>query len=246
MIWLYILLAAVMLIPVVWLAARKYMNRLVERRIAAWQNDLVARHCDEVENIYRTMRGWRHDYHNHIQSMKAFLALDQKDELAAYFNKLDYDLVTVDTVIKTGNVMVDAILNSKISLAKAKEISVNAKAKVPENLTVADVDLCVILGNLLDNAIEACMNLSDKNDRFIRIYIGMHKELFYISVTNAVGGAINKRKTAAHNPIYTSTKGKEGHGFGLVRIDKIVEKYAGFVDRQNEPGVFVTEVMLPV
>jgi len=59
---------------------------------------------------------------------------------------LDTDLTNVDTIIKTGNVMIDAILNSKISLAQSKEIAVNAKAIVPKDLSVQAVDLCVIIG----------------------------------------------------------------------------------------------------
>ena len=245
MTYLYIT-AAVIFLSLLWLIAQKYMNILVERRIATWQNDLVKRHCDEVENIYRQMRGWRHDYHNHIQTMKACLAQDRKKELSEYLDALDTDLVSVDTVLKTGNVMIDEILNSKISLARSKEISVNAKAVVPENLSIADIDLCVVLGNLLDNAIEACMKQNDKAERFIRIYIGMHKELFYLSITNSVGGDIKKQKSGQKKNIYLSTKDKEGHGLGLIRIDKIVDKYNGFIDRQNEPGVFATEVLLPL
>lgn len=246
MIWLYAAIGVVVLIAAAWLLLRRYLNVLVERRIAVWQNELVARHCGEVENIYRQMRGWRHDYHNHIQTMKACLALDQTQQLGDYLDRLDADLVRIDRVIKTGNVMVDAILNSKISLARAHDISVNAKATVPPQLRIVDVDLCVVLGNLMDNAIEACMKIEDTDKRFIRVYIGMHKEMFYISVSNAMGSGIRRQESGLRNPIYLSTKGNEGHGFGLVRIDRIVEKYAGFVDRQNEEGAFVTEIMLPL
>lgn len=245
MTWLWILIPLVLL-PALWFFVRWYMNHLVEKKIAVWQNDLVTRHFDEVDNMYRTMRGWRHDYHSHIQSMKAMLALGQIEQLDQYLSGLDHDLVTVDAVIKTGNVMVDAILNSKLSLAASKNITVNAKASVPQHLTVTDVDLCVILGNLLDNAIEANLSIETHENRFIRIYIGKHKDMFYLSVTNAVGKPLNKRDSGHRNPIYTTTKEQAGHGFGLLRIDRIVEKYAGFVDRQSEEGVFVTEVMLPL
>ena len=78
--------------------------------------------------MYRQMRGWRHDYHNHIQTMKAYLTMRQLEDLNRYFQELDQDLTTVDTVIKTGNVMIDAILNSKLSLAKGKNIRIEAKA----------------------------------------------------------------------------------------------------------------------
>ena len=104
----------------------------MNHRIASYQNELVARHCDEVENIYKTMRGWRHDYHNHIQAMLGLIdsgtAGGSASSLRNYLLDLNCDLTSVDTVLKTGNVMADAILNSKISLARSKKIAVNAKA----------------------------------------------------------------------------------------------------------------------
>lgn len=218
---------------------RGILSRLIDRRIAAFQNDLILKHYDEVQNIYQQMRGWRHDYHNHIQVMKAHMALGRSEELNAYLNELDVDLTSVDTIIKSGNIMLDAILNSKLSLAAAKKISVNAKAAAPESIRISDIDLCVIVGNLLDNAIEACMKL-DEHIRFIRIYIGIFKGQFYISVSNAAG--LDTKKLGAR---YLSTKSGY-HGFGLMRIDRVVQKYGGYVNRQNEEGVFATEIMMPL
>jgi len=217
------------------------LSPVIDKRIAAFQQDLMSKHVTEVENIYRQMRGWRHDYHNHIQVMKAHAALNQIDEINKYLGKLDDDLTSVDTVVKTGNVMVDAILNSKISLAASKKIPVNAKASVPQNLSVSEIDLCVIIGNLLDNAMEACLRQSGETERFIRVYIGKHKEMLYISVSNSVGGEVKK---SGKN--YISTKDSDSHGFGLMRIDRIAAKYGGYVNRQNEDDVFATEIMLPL
>jgi sensor histidine kinase regulating citrate/malate metabolism len=151
------------------------------------------------------------------------------------------DLTTVDTVFKTGNVMVDAILNSKISLAKSKNINISAKATVPNNIEISEIDLCVIIGNLIDNAIEACLKQPNEMDRFIRVYIGKLKEQLYISVSNSVGSDIKKS-----GKTYLSTKNSDTRGFGLMRVDRIAEKYSGYVNRQNEEGVFATEVMLPL
>lgn len=213
--------------------------RAIDRRIAAYQNNLITKHCDEVENIYRQMRMWRHDYHNHIQAM---LALSERpEEMRQYLWKLNDDLTSVDTVLKTGNVMLDAILNSKLSLIKAKNIAVNAKASVPSDLMISEIDLCAIIGNLLDNAMEACLRLERTQDRFIRIYIGVLKRQLYICVTNSVGGEVKK-----NGRMYLSTKSSLSHGFGLMRIDALAEKYGGYVNRQNEEGAFATEVMLPL
>ncbi|MDE6608586.1 MAG: GHKL domain-containing protein [Lachnospiraceae bacterium] len=216
---------------------------LVDKRTLRYQSDLLEKHCEEVQNMYRQIRGWRHDYHNHIQTMKAHLAMGKLEELETYLNELDTDLAAVDTVVKTGNVMVDAILNSKISVAAAKSISVNAKAIVPQelNTSISEVDLCLIIGNLIDNAIEACMRIEDEKKRFIRIYIDILKGHLYIYIMNAVGEELKRAGST-----YASTKNKENHGLGLMRIDKVVERYHGYLERQNEEGVFATEVMLPL
>jgi len=217
------------------------LSPVIDKRISAFQNDLMEKHITEVENIYKQMRGWRHDYHNHIQKVKAHMQLQQYTEIESYLDELDTDLTNIDTVIKTGNVMVDAILNSKISVAASKKININAKALVPSELEISGIDLCVIIGNLMDNAIEACVKLPNEADRFIRIYIDILKNQLYISVSNSVGGEYKKSGNA-----YLSTKNNEGHGFGLIRIDKITDKYNGFVNRKSEEGVFATEVMLPL
>ena len=221
--------------------ARSYVGNLVERLITQYQNDLVEKHFEEVENMYRQTRGWRHDLKNHIQTMKAHLAMGEFDKLGDYMNELDTDLNEVDLIVKTGNVKVDAVLNSKLSLARSKHIQVEAKAIVPRELAVSEVDLSVILGNLMDNAMEACLKISQEEQRFLRVYIDIIKGQLYIYVVNSMQDSPRRA-----GGLYLTTKGSRDHGFGLLRIDKVVEKYHGFLDRQNEEGVFVTEIMLPL
>lgn len=223
------------------LAVRFYLRSLVDRRIAAYQSDLMEKHCAEVEHMYRQTRGWRHDYRNHIQTMKAHLDKGELKELAQYLEDLNVDLTTVDTVIKTGNVMMDAILNSKLSLAKSRHIAVNAKAVTPASLAVSEVDLCIILGNLLDNAMEACLKVNPEEKRFIRVYIDIMKGQLYIYVMNSIADSPKR-----FGKIYLTGKDSKRHGFGLLRIDKVVEKYHGYLERQDEEGVFATEILLPL
>ena len=218
----------------------KLFGKKIDRRIAEYQDDLIKKHCEEVQNIYSLMRGWRHDYKNHIAVMQATLGEGNYKELESYLGELVVDLNTVDTVVKTGNVMADAILNSKLALAKKKHIKTDVTAAVPQKLGINDVDLCVIIGNLLDNAMEACEKIENDSDKFIRIYIGVFKEQFYISVTNAMTGKPKKQGKS-----YKTTK-DESHGFGLMRVDSVVAKHSGFVNRQDEEGVFGTEIMLPM
>ena len=158
-------------------------SKHIDKKLANYQQELIETHYREVENMYRQMRGWRHDYRNHIQTMKAFAASGDLEAIKAYLDELDTDLNTVDTVVKTGNAMADAILNSKISLARAREIQVHVDAHIPVKLKMSELDLCVILGNLFDNAIEASMALP-VDQRLIRVYMDMKNTQLYISFTN--------------------------------------------------------------
>lgn len=214
-------------------------SKLMDQKISSYQRELIETHYQEVDNMYRQIRGWRHDYRNHIQTMKAYAASEDWDAIRRYLNLLDEDLTTVDTVIKTGNPMTDAILNSKISLAKSKEIRVIADAHIPLKLKSSEIDLCCIIGNLFDNAIEASVKLP-KEQRVIRVYMDMKNTQLYISFTNFTAG----KKMKKEGKRFRSTKG-EGHGFGLVRIDAIVERLDGYISRNSEDGAFTTEILLP-
>lgn len=216
-----------------------FFSRRIDRELAAYQRELIDTHYQEVENMYRQIRGWRHDYRNHIQVMKALAASGDLAGIQAYLDELDTDLNTVDTVIKTGNAMADAILNSKISLAKSRHIAVQADAHIPVKLRMSELDLCVILGNLFDNAIEASLALPEEQ-RMIRVYMDMKGTQLYISFTNFT--AAGKQKKVGRR--FATTKGT-GHGFGLVRIDNIIDRLDGYLSRNSEDGAFTTEILIP-
>ncbi len=236
----FILFAVFMLILVAAVCATAVIvKRREEKRLGEFQDNILKKQREEVQNIYQTMRGWRHDYHNHMQAIKAYLAMNQVEETLAYLEHLEEDLDSIDIAIQTGNVALDAILSSKVSIAAKRDIDVNYTAKVPGKLQVSDVHLCAIIGNLLDNAVEACESV-EAGKKFIRIYIGIFRNQLYISVSNATSAT--RRRSLAE--LATTKQGE--HGLGLGRVDRIVEGYNGFLNRENEPGIFATEIMLPL
>ena len=211
----------------------------IEKQLASYQQELIETHYREVDNMYRQIRGWRHDYRNHIQMMKVLAANGDMDALKAYLDELDTDLNTVDTVVKTGNPMADAILNSKISLARSRNIPTQVDAHIPVKLKMSELDLCCIIGNLFDNAMEASMALPEEK-RMIRVYMDMKGTQLYISFTNFTAA----KKLSKVGKGFKTSKG-EGHGFGLVRIDDIVSRYDGYLSRNSEDGAFTTEILIP-
>ena len=214
-------------------------SKQIDKRIAAYQRELIETHYREVDNMYRQIRGWRHDYRNHIQTMKVLAANGDLEALKNYLSELETDLNTVDTVVKTGNAMADAILNSKISLAQSRRIAVHCDAHIPVQLKMSELDLCCIIGNLFDNAIEASLQLPEEQ-RLIRVYMDMKGTQLYISFTNFT--ALKKLQKVGKR--FATTKG-DGHGFGLVRIDSIIERLDGYLSRNSEDGAFTTEILIP-
>ena len=202
-------------------------------------DSIISSQYEEIKSIYLNMRGFRHDYHSHIQAIKAHVCNNQINELTSYLNQLETDLTSIDSYIKSGNVMIDAILNSKLTIAQNNDIPFSCKAICPDYLTIKETDLCVILGNALDNAIEACI-IDDRVDKFLRIYIAVNKQQLYISIQNS---AIKQMNFNQKN--YISSK-KGNHGLGLKRLKHTINKYDGYLNLQNEEGVFATEVTLPL
>ncbi len=204
-----------------------------------FRRDLMEHQYEEIKGVYMDMRGWRHDYHNHMQVMKAQLALGNLEEIQEYLNALEKELDHVDTLVKSGNLMTDAILNSKLTLARRQKIRINCNAKIPERISVEDVDLCVILGNLMDNALEACKQITEEN-RFLRIYMKVNKSQLYLSIQNS----------AKEDPDFDEqnyiTKKRGNHGLGMKRVQTAVEKYQGYLNLANEPGIFAAEVTIPL
>ncbi len=213
-------------------------NTTFNRKTNEFQQNLLINQYEEIKTVYLNMRGFRHDYHNHIQVIKAHLYMNRLDLVDKYLLELEGELERIDSRIRSGNLMLDAILNSKIAVAEKYNIKVTCKAEVPEKLPVSDIDLCVILGNLLDNAIESCQKLNINT--FIRIYIAVIKKQLYISIQNAA-----KEELDFNERNYITTK-RGNHGLGMKRVQILVNKYNGYLNLQNEPGIFASEVTLPI
>ncbi len=214
------------------------MQKRTYLKLAQYQNEQSQQHLNEVRSIHQEMRGYKHDFHHHLQALKGQLEAGEIDRALAYIAKLDDQLMNVDTLLKTGNVSLDAILSAKIAQAKAEGIAVTVKANVPDQLKMTDLELSIVVGNLLDNAIEACSHVS--GDRFIRLFISMKGPMLYFSMLNSAGQ--KKEKKAG---LFASQKNGM-HGFGLRRAQVILEEHGGWVKYNSEDGAFTSEFLVPV
>ena len=213
------------------------MRKRTYLKLVEYQTEQSRQHLREVQSIYREMRGYKHDFHHHLQTLKGQLGAGETERALAYIDQLDQQLMTVDNLVKTGNISLDAILSAKTAQAKAADITVAVTAFVPDNLLITDLELSIVVGNLFDNAIEACMLA--QGERFIRIYMKMKGKMLYFSMLNSSGKKEQKKGT-----LFASHK-KGLHGFGLRREEAILKEHGGWCKYNSEDGAFTSEFLVP-
>lgn len=215
------------------------MNKRTFLKLVEYQTEQSEQHLKEVRSIHREMRGYKHDFHHHLQTLKGHLEAGEIERALNYIEELDYEITHVDTLLKTGNLAADVILSAKIAQAKEQKIAVTIKAVIPEKLLLTDVELSIILGNYLENAIEACKAVPE-TERFIRLYIKAKGNMLYFSMLNSAGAKLKKE-----GGLFASKKSGI-HGFGLKRAESILEKHGGWCKYNSEDGAFSTEFLVPV
>lgn len=213
------------------------MRKKTYLELVEHQEDQARRHLEEARSVYKEMRGYKHDFHHHLQALKGQLEAGEVARAVAYIEELDQTLQNVDTMLKTGNVTVNAILSSKLAQAKAEGVTVTVKAAVPAELLLTDLELSIILGNLLDNALEACRDAA--GERFIRLTIRMKGKMLYGYLLNSAG----KKKRKRGSLFFTSKSG--AHGFGLHRAEAILKDHGGWCKFNSEDGAFTSEFLVP-
>ncbi len=178
------------------------------------------------------LRRFRHDYKNHMIVVNAYLERGKIDEAREYLNSLNNSINGVLNKIKTGNFVSDAILNSKAVTAAKSSIEFSFNGMIPSK-GITDEDLCTILSNLIDNAIEACEKIPDK--KVIDIESGISNGFFILSVSNPTGNKINPK-------LKTTKKDKKNHGIGLKNVERALKKYNGVMTADISENTFTADI----
>ena len=219
---------------------------ILEKQMKSMQEHMI-----EMEHIYSGVRSMKHDMKNML-SVIMQLALNEEGqsngELQNYLSELNQTMGRLDFRYKTGNSVVDVLLNMKYHELNRTmpDIQLNAdRLLFPENLQIQGYDIGIIIGNALDNAIEACTKLKAK-DRNAEAYITLSSftrgKMFFLEVENSFDGKLIRKKYSEF-PV-TDKKDKKAHGIGLSNIKNTAEKYHGGVDWSVENEKFILTVML--
>lgn len=217
------------------------------------ETEEMRRQDNELRTLHQNVRQLKHDMKNHLMVLTAYLNDGEYDQAKAYTSELLDKFSTMHSYIETGNVLLNHIINEKLSYAKSSGIVVKAEI---ENLAFGRMnrmDFSALLSNMLDNAIEALQREKEQEQesgnkpsgkavqRQLEVVIASCRGYETICVKNQISASVLEG-----NPELTSVKEeKEQHGFGVGKIRELAETYGGMADFYEEDGFFCVKVFIP-
>lgn len=208
----------------------QYINELNEQCIK-YQKDYYM----EIIKFDEEMRAFRHDVNKHYEVLSMLIYEKEWNRAKEYIRQLS-DKKDIGRVFKTGNTIADYIINGKIKEIKNQgNVGINVIGRFPQKMQIEDTDLCIVLGNALDNAEEALEKV--RGEKKLNIEIGSYKQSVFIEIANS------SMNVNVEN-IKTTKKDRVNHGYGLQNIKYVVEKYNGKVTTEYENGCFSLKIEL--
>ncbi|WP_077613080.1 sensor histidine kinase [Clostridium sp. Marseille-P2415] len=212
-------------------------NRLYEQQL-----ELCSRQAEERESLYLELRRMRHDMKNHLTGLLGMVQAGGAEEATCYLQELLDDGIAgrPEEVSRSGNIVVDSLVNHKCALARREGIDFEANVFLPISLPFHGGHLAIIFGNILENALEACRDMKDGKG-YIRLEASYAKEVLFLTVCNSYKGARKKDRDGR----YATTKSDPGrHGLGLASVEQAAACYHGQVEVTDRKGIFQVSVVM--
>jgi len=209
-----------------------------QTEIVKRERDYYHEQSELLQNNNENLRMFRHDIKNRLISLNALISNKKYDLAIEQVESLTEHLDNVSSFSKSGNFAIDSIVNYKLSRAAQMGVNVSCEIRIPSNMAFCDDDMVIILGNLLDNAIEACQKVEE--NPYIHLNIVFDRNSLLIHVENNYSEPLN----IINNKIHTTKSDTTIHGIGLKSIATIVNKYEGCVDYNYENNVFTATVFI--
>lgn len=208
-----------------------------EKHNAELINQINAEYKNQLKIMYQSqnrIRFLKHDIRNHIYKMQNLLSENKLKELEEYFNETQEYIKIQNLYVSSGNSDIDSLLNYKLYQAENLGIKFETEVKLPDQININSFDLNIVIGNLLDNAIEA---LNKTEDKKLKIIIKYNKGVINIKISNTFDGIVL-------NNLLTRKKSKENHGLGLLSIQNVLDKYNGLLKTLYDVKWFETSVIM--
>lgn len=210
----------------------------LQNELLATQINSIEKHIEQVEKLYKNIRGIKHDMTNHIITLERLYAGKKMEEAIAYSTELKAVLSEVTGNINSGNPVTDVILQEMQNEAEKRKIRFDIDFHYPTGSNVNAFDISVILNNALQNALE---NTEGNEMSYISIISYCRNNAYMIEISNSFTGNL-QWDTEKELPV--TSKSKEGHGYGLANIRRVAGKYSGDIDIVLKDGEFCLSIML--
>jgi len=232
-----IMLIFAMMVLYLWLQMRKEKK---EKAYTIQQNTILEKNYVAAKESYETNAKLYHDMNNHFLLLQSYLKENRVEEAEAYLKKLSGGGMKYDYERYTGIEAIDYILSQKQEKAENNRIHMKIHGEYPKDCKIDPVDLCTILTNLLDNAVEACMKQPEGEPREIQVTIRRLHQFIIIKIANSSIVSPDIRNGKLH----TSKKDRNLHGWGMRSVLSAVEKYQGTVQYEYREKIFTVSAML--
>ena len=213
-----------------------------QNRLYSQQLELCSQQAEERESLYLEIRRIRHDLKNHLSGLLGMVQTGQTSEAEKYIMQmLDVGVgERPEEVSRSGNIVVDSVINHAYAAAQKDNIQFNVNVLIPASLPFESGHLAIVLGNLLENALEACRDIPDGKG-FICLDISYAKGIFQLCIKNNYQ-AKRKKDNIGH---YLTTKGDNiYHGLGISSINHAIINYHGQMDITNNDNIFQVIVVM--
>ena len=196
-----------------------------------------------INDILHTIKTQGHDFNNYISTLYGLMYLEKFEEAKEYIMEIDNRVGNMSNVIETNHPVITALVNVKRKEIFEGNIEMKLDIDLPEVLTFDYVDLSIILGNLLDNAIDACKEVKEDRDKIINLSIYIDNDHLIIKASNTKNESI-KLDTENILKRYTSKTDRENHGYGLGNIQCVVEEYEGTMEIEDFGDIFSLNIKM--
>lgn len=209
----------------------QYKMSMLKHQYEAYENELKL-----ILASTEKTKAMRHDIKNHLLVLKELFDNNRMEELSEYLNKLMSFNESIQRYSKSGNLVIDSLINSKLNImSEMTDLKPIINIKVATDINVDNTDLSIIIGNLMDNAINALLKCIE--NKYLKIEIKQNQNIFIMKIENSYEGLIKQK----NGKIISYRK---NHGIGLQNVRRVVEKYSGEMDIDYQDNIFATKILL--
>lgn len=213
----------------------RYIKIKEQIHMVEYRNIMLEKNYQEIKNLYQNYMYTYHDIKNHLIVLQNYCNKGENKNAVKYIEKISKPILETKSYFISNNKVIDIILNYKFEEAKKKDIFIEAEIDKIGEISIDEADLCVILANLMDNAIEACQNI-DKEKRWINVIIKKVEGMLLIDISNSC----SQKRTSLN--IKNSLSKDIAHGYGTKSVKTKVLKYGGTVKWGYKGNKYVANI----